>query len=698
MNHDDLRVAIGQTALTGDEIFSLVRSVAYFFQKPGSDANDALDLIIRLVDRRDEFEKTLRGVGAMIDAISREAGLYPYIAGKGGWRDQIAIELMRAPGFKDTIFHIEQAIVFRKLSEGRSIILSAPTSFGKSLLIDVLIAHRRPNTVVAVVPTIALLDEFRRRMEKRFGDYQIITRSQQERFEGKAIYIGTQERLLERGKIENIDLFIIDEFYKLDLDRKDNRALALNAILAKYGRSSKQIYLLGPSISDVPNINHFRSDIELVKTRYSPVTADIIDRTIVGPSPEHLVNDLKSIKPSSSLIYVKSPPAAAALTEYILKSGLSRRSDFCRELGAWLAEHFHPEWILAKSVSRGIGIHHGRIPRSIAQLIISMFNKGEIAAIVCTSSMIEGINTAAENVFIYDRKINTSKLDRFTFDNIKGRAGRMFKHNVGKIYLYNKPPDETQFDVRIPLFNSDELMSPELLLRVDDDYLTSTARRRKRAIENSSSLPAEVLSRWAEFGIDELNDLADNVRLEIERSGELIVWKGIPQYEQIRSAFDLSWRTLRFNRHSIVSSGQLAFYATRLRVEPTVRAYLESIVDSAGPDTQSEIDKCFNFLRGAEYTFPQILRATNDVIDAVIGADIVNYRVYAAELQGLFLPGELRTLDEYGIPLPLVRRLSGTLPIDDIDAARRLLQNPPERIRMMLSSFEIQLLARTLSN
>ncbi len=119
----------------------------------------------------------------MIDAIAREAGLFPYVRGaRGGtWRDELAIEIMRAPGLSDTIFHIEQAIVFNKLADGRSIILSAPTSFGKSLLIDALIAFQTPHTVVAVVPTIALLDEFRRRMTRAFPKYQIITRSSQVR-------------------------------------------------------------------------------------------------------------------------------------------------------------------------------------------------------------------------------------------------------------------------------------------------------------------------------------------------------------------------------------------------------------------------------------------------------------------------------------------------------------------------------------
>jgi hypothetical protein len=547
---------------------------------------------------------------------------------------------------------------------------------------------------MAVVPTIALLDEFRRRLEKNFPNYQVITRSQEKKVKDYTIYIGTQERLLERTQIPDIDLFIIDEFYKLDLERNDKRSLALNAVLAKYGKVSKQIYFLETSIDNVPNANSFRSEIEFIKTQYSPVTADIIDRTNFGPDPVQLIEDLKSIGRSSSLIYVQLPPATAKLASKLLDSKLSRRSRFCTELSDWLAEYFHPEWILSHTVARGIGIHHGRVPRSIANLMISLFNKKELAVTICTSSMIEGINTAAENVFIYDRNINTTKLDRFTFDNIKGRAGRMFQHNIGKIFLYNDPPDQTQFDVKITLFNDDTLMAPELLLQIQDDILTLPARRRKKMIIDASALPSSVLSTWAEFGIDNLNALADLIKEEINNNYPDFLWTGVPDFDQIEVTFGLAWRILEFQKHDIRSSRQLALYADRLRRSSSIREYLDGFVVSKGLDAQPEIDRCFNFMRGAEYTFPQLLRAINDVVDAVVGEGIANYRVYAAELQNLFLPGELRALDEFGVPTPLINRLSSYLPIDDIEASRRQLANPSQQIRNALSAFEIELLMR----
>ena len=51
---------------------------------------------------------------------------------------------------------------------------------------------------------------------------------------------------------EKIDFFVIDEFYKLSLNRDDDRAIALNAAFYKLLKFSSFFYLLGPVINDIP--------------------------------------------------------------------------------------------------------------------------------------------------------------------------------------------------------------------------------------------------------------------------------------------------------------------------------------------------------------------------------------------------------------------------------------------------------------
>lgn len=65
--------------------------------------------------------------------------------------------------------HREQSAILKKLINGKNLAVSAPTSFGKSFIIDAFIAIKKPKNVVIIVPTIALTDETRRRLHKKFS-------------------------------------------------------------------------------------------------------------------------------------------------------------------------------------------------------------------------------------------------------------------------------------------------------------------------------------------------------------------------------------------------------------------------------------------------------------------------------------------------------------------------------------------------
>lgn len=669
MNHNQLLQRLKNFPKDPDDIFSLMRSVSYFAASPDSKQEQALDLIIRLLDKRDYIVERLQGSGEMLDAISREVGLYPYMESPHTWQDEVALALVAAPGSEGLHFHIEQAKVFAKLLAGNSVILSAPTSFGKSLLIDTLITAKQPRTVVACVPTIALLDEFRRRMRRKFPDYQVISTSAKPRDENRrAIIIGTQERLRERRDLQEVDLFVLDEFYKLDLSRGDTRSISLNALLGSVGRRAKQIYLLGPSIDEVPDRETFREDIHFHKTSYSPVTADIILRTDVGASVPNLIKDLKKERDSSNLVYIKSPPASWQLGYELLKRRKKRGGSFLEGFGEWLLETYHPEWILGHTLKKGIGIHHGRVPRSVAHLLVELFNREELKILLCTSSMIEGVNTSAECVFIFDRKINTKKLDRFTFDNIKGRAGRLRKHAIGKIYLYDAPPETTVLEVDIPLFGDQSRYTNELLFQIEPEYLNREALARRQQVVSSSNLPPEIIERWSEFGVESLDNLAEAFAMEALARNKKVIWDGFPKFEELVEVFGLAWSHLKFARHGLRSPRQAAYFAMALyHNRYSMRGYFDQLVQEKGLAAQPQIDLCFNFLRAAEYTLPQVLRALDDVATNILPDQPIDYSAFAQMLQNHFLPEGYRALDELGVPIAITNKIIDPRGSDGID-------------------------------
>ena len=120
-----------------------------------------------------------------------------------------------------------------KINKKQNLVVSAPTSFGKSLLIEEFVARRKYENILIIQPTLALIDETRRKLSHYSDYYNIVVNTHQEIGE-KNLFILTSERVLDiLPKIDDIDLFIIDEFYKIANNKKDDRVSHLNIAFYK---------------------------------------------------------------------------------------------------------------------------------------------------------------------------------------------------------------------------------------------------------------------------------------------------------------------------------------------------------------------------------------------------------------------------------------------------------------------------------
>lgn len=150
----------------------------------------------------------------------------------------------------------------------------------------------------------------------------------------------------------------------------------------------------------------------------------------------------------------------------------------------WLAENYSANWSLTSLVQRKTGIHTGRLHRSLGQIQIKLFEEPNgLVNIISTSSIIEGVNTSAQNVVLWRNKIDRSNLTDFTYRNIIGRGGRMFQHFVGQIYLLEEPPAEkvTELNISLP---------KNLLAEIDENnFADATSKERiKNIIATKSEL------------------------------------------------------------------------------------------------------------------------------------------------------------------------------------------------------------------
>lgn len=231
----------------------------------------ARDQLIQLLDFH---QKNQLQQSSLVNHLIRRTGLYPYIELESSdWTDRFVFESFKANIGTDVpiTLHREQSHLLSRLLNGESLAISAPTSFGKSFVIDSFIAIRRPNIVVIIVPTIALTDEVRRRLQKKFSsEYKIITTSDVDLAE-KNILVFPQERALSYiSRLKQIDMLVVDEFYKASAKFDPERSPALLRVMLKLSSIAKQRYFLAPNISRL-NASPFTQGMEFLELSFNTV-------------------------------------------------------------------------------------------------------------------------------------------------------------------------------------------------------------------------------------------------------------------------------------------------------------------------------------------------------------------------------------------------------------------------------------------
>lgn len=622
----------------------------------------AQEAILYALENKARFGKC----GLIIEGLARARGLYPYIVNDDlSVREELALEAHRPEGMGDVVLHRKQAEVYQRLIKGESIVLSAPTSFGKSLLIDALIASGKYRNVAVVVPTIALIDETRRRLAERFGRHFKMVTHPTQNLAAQNIFVMTQERVLDVEKLPDIDLFVIDEFYKLDPRQDADRALLLNQALHRLLRTGAQFYMLGPSIRQIPDGLSSLTGSSFIDTDYATVVAEQIHVDASEGDPISTLVDLCRNLNDSTLIYCASPASARRVATALSVAGLGSAEGRLRSAYDWLAINYHPDWAVARGFLTGIGVHHGKVPRAVAQYAVRQFNKGRLRFLVCTSTLIEGVNTKAKNVIVFDNRIAQKKLDFFTFNNIRGRSGRMLRHFVGRVFIFNSPPQEDLPFVDIPLINQDETTPDSLLIQLDDAFLTDKSRERISLLEESSVLPIGVLRSNSGIDPSAQNDLARHLRSEGSHGFQMLHWAGFPDYDQLKYVCELIWRFFVGKKRiggGAVSGSQLAMKLHRLAKARSVKTLIvRELAEQDSPDADRAVEDVLDFVRTwAGFHFPRYLMALQRIQEAVyvdwIGT-AGDYSAYATSVENMFSTSGLVALDEYGVPLQIAEKL-----------------------------------------
>jgi hypothetical protein len=678
------------------DAFSLLKSITGIVNT--NDNSDlSREMVLRALDQQEFFSR----YQPILDSLARAVGLFPYMNTENlDLRDAIAYEFHRPLNMPaDLVFHREQAKIYQRLLAGDSVVLSAPTSFGKSKIIDAIIASGKFDNIAIIVPTLALIDETRRRMAAFSAQYKIVTHLSQPPAK-RNLFVFTAERIVAYENLPKIEFFVIDEFYKLDPgDREDNRAVALSQAFYRLRKGGGQFYLLGPNIDRVPPDVEASYGCYFYQTGYATVVSEQTRVNGKGENLNRLVELSHTLK-EPTLIFCSSPARVNTVARAFVEQGVGTPTSSLQPCADWAGSTHHPDWIFGKALLQGIGIHHGRLPRSLAQYVVRMFNEEKLRFLICTSTLIEGVNTKAKNVVIFDNEIAKQKIDYFTFNNIKGRSGRMGQHFIGRVFLFHEPPQQSLPFVDFPTLTQPATTPTTLLVQMDEEDLKKASQERVHQYFEEDILPLKILRQNA--GIDPAHqlELVEYIRANARQLSPALTWT-IPTSKQFVVACELIWKYLhRGGRYHGVSSGkQLSFKTFQLKFKHAVIDRVENELTGqyAAKNVDEAVERVLEFDRNwASFDLPRLLMALSRIQAHVfdgLGISSGSYGHFAGQIECLFTTPVVAALDEYGIPIQLGDRLRSLLGSDDdLDLALRNLARINATTLRDVTEFERELI------
>ena len=359
---------------------------------------------------------------------------------------------------KNISLYPEQVHLLQKIKKEDAVIVSAPTSFGKTFCVFEYIIREKPKNVVMIVPTLALVDEYIKKILKKYKDafnsYNTYINFDEETeydYNRNNIFILTHDKALENNiykSIEKIDFLVIDEVYKLQKDSNNDRVLILNLAYYFLAKKSKKYVLLAPFINDVADKEKLDKNPVLFRTNFSPVVNDVIIEKIDNNNQRNKkTKDLiDKIINEKTLVYFPKVIDIPNFVNDIIVSNYPKidiEDAYIKSFINWAKNEIHEDWYLIKAMERGFLIHNGQLPSNgfrMYQLDLYEESK-QFNLLFCTSTILEGVNMCAKNIIITNPARSTNSFDAFDFYNLVGRTGRLYQHYLGNAYYIKSPYD-----------------------------------------------------------------------------------------------------------------------------------------------------------------------------------------------------------------------------------------------------------------
>lgn len=385
--------------------------------------------------------------------------------------------IQAVPDTDDLVFTDSQFELYTQITNSKHFSFSGPTSMGKSFIIKSFIrkvvSNKPPENIVIMVPTRALINQFSIDLNKELkvllehNNYSVVTNSNvsevpvesQQRF----IFVLTPERLLSylsQSGNPTFSYLFVDEAHKLAA-ATDMRAVTAYSAVSKALKQNPNLnlYFASPNVSN-PEVflKLFKKDENLsYKTKETPVSQNLFFVDIPAKKAIHYIGNSHHYEftpdlvtqavdvyeviaaignGTNNIVYCSSKYEAIEKAENTFKyfsNVQSQPSNNIKKVIRQIKGYIHKDYYLAEFLSKGIAYHFGNLPQIIRNKIEALFKEREINYVFCTSTLLEGVNMPAKNVFILNNKNGKTPFEPIDFWNLAGRAGRLRYELSGNI-------------------------------------------------------------------------------------------------------------------------------------------------------------------------------------------------------------------------------------------------------------------------
>lgn len=365
---------------------------------------------------------------------------------------------------------------FYELVNSKKVVsISAPTSIGKSFIIKRIIIDlllKKLGTCVYIVPSRALITEVMNDIRKEISRRELnegfnLSSSSDIRNinkERKTILVLTQERFYQlcNNNELKVDILIVDEAQNV-INGSRGILLEYSIKYAKRLWDNMKIVFISPLINNPEKFNkRFSGDdiggtlnvhqptvrqnvIKLYKDTigYKVVVNNKTIQSKVKINKSGSISDnissvvLKFSNGENSIVYCNRTNIAVKVCEKLCNSGSFEDldNDALNEFADFIEYSISNKYLLSKYIRKGIVYHYGDLPPFIRGGIEELASEGYFKIIACTSTLLQGVNLPAQNIYIYNPSNGDIELTNLEFWNLAGRAGRMGYDFCGNIIL-----------------------------------------------------------------------------------------------------------------------------------------------------------------------------------------------------------------------------------------------------------------------